>query len=177
MQRKKNRAEQFGELAMSELYKWRCYAIKYGALEAEADDVVSDSLTYLYSRPELDWSEKLLCLTIKCRAKNCVRARGNTPIGKIEDLMPHGGHAYFSDNEMSISDRIEHEELYCQALEEIEQFEEGRYVDLLRDFCENPGSTVVGVGRNMGILNNTSSGAMRRMRLYLQTKEAEYAKA
>ena len=102
----------------------------------------------------------------------------NAPTHNATDgVTKYGGHAYFSDNEMSISDRIEHEELYCQALEEIEQFEDGRYVDLLRDFCENPCSTVVGVGRNMGILNNTSSGAMRRMRLYLQTKEAEYAKA
>ena len=176
MQRKKNRTELFGELVMSEMDKWRRYAVRFGALESEADDVISDSLTYLLSRPELDWTERLLCLTIKCRAKNCTRARSNKRIGLIEDLLPSEQRFILSDEEMLVDDRMEYGELYTQALEEIEQFEGGRYVELLREFCEDPEMTVCALAREMGISINTAAGAMRRMRLYLQ-REAEYAKA
>lgn len=175
MQRKKDRAELFGELVMRDLTKWRSYAIRFGALESEADDVISDSLTYLLSRPELDWAESLMCLAIKCRAKNCTRARSNKRIGLIEDLMPSQQRFIIKDHEMLVDERMEYDELYIQALEEVEQFDDGRDVELLRQVCENPDETVCSIGRNMGMNINTAAGAMRRIRLYLQ-RGSEYAK-
>jgi hypothetical protein len=177
MQRKKNRAELFGELVMREQNKWRSYAIRFGALESEADDVISESLTYLYSRPELDWTERLMCLTVKCRAKNCRRGRSNKRIGLIEDLMPSQQRFIIKDNEMGVDDRIEYEELYTQAVEDIRQSKEARYTELLTRVCADPQTSVVEVGRELGMLTNTASGVMRRIRLYLQEKEADYAKA
>jgi len=177
MQRKKNRAELFGELVMREQCKWRSYAIKFGALESEADDVISDSLTYLYSRPELEWSERLMCLTIKCRAKNCKRRRSNKRIGLIEDLMPSTQRFIIKDHEMGVDDRMEYEELYAQAVEDVRQSKEARYIDLLTGVCADPQLSVVEMGRELGMLTNTASGVMRRIRLYLKEKEADYAKA
>lgn len=177
MQRKKNRAELFGELVMRDLTKWRRYAIRFGALESEADDVISDSLIYLLSRPELDWAESLMCLSIKCRAKNCTRARSNTPIGKIEDLVPAQQHCISEDEVMLVDERMEYEELYAQAVEDISQSKEARYTELLTRVCDDPQASVVEVGRELGMLTNTASGVMRRIRLYLQEKEADYAKA
>lgn len=177
MQRKKDRAELFGELVMSERSKWRSYAIKFGAPESEADDVISDSLTYLLSRPELNWTESLMCLAIKCRAKNCARARSNKRIGFIEDFMPSQQRYLMKDDEMSITERMEYQELYAQAVEELSQSHEARYLSLLRAVCNNPQRSVVSVAKDFDMPHNTAASAMRRMRLYLQDKREDYAKA
>ena len=173
----KTKLEAFAELILGNREKWRLHAMRCGALESEADDVVSDSLTYLCSRPELDLTERLMSVTVRGRAINCRRARGNTRIGHLEDLSVTNRRSFTIDNEMLFSDRLELIELYEQALTDIEERSaEYRYAELLRTFCSDPTISVVQVGRDLGILPNTAAGAMRRMRMYLQRK-AEYAKA
>jgi hypothetical protein len=177
MQRKKDRAELFGELVMRERVKWRSYAIRFGALESEADDVISDSLAYLLSRPELDWTEMLMCLAIKGRAKNCTRARSGKRIGLIEDLMPSHQRFILEDEEILVDELMEYEELYAQAVEDVSRSREARYTELLTTVCNNPQRSVVNIAGDFGISENTAAGALRRIRLYLQEKEADYAKA
>jgi hypothetical protein len=177
MQRKKDRAELFGELVMREQVKWRSYAIRFGALESDADDVISDSLAYLLSRPELDWTESLMCLAIKCRAKNSTRARSNKRIGLIEDLMPSRQRFILEDEEMLVDELMEYEELYAQAVEDVSQSREARYTELLTAVCNNPQRSVVKIAGDFGLSEHTAAGALRRIRLYLQEKEADYAKA
>lgn len=173
----KTKLEAFGELILGNREKWRLHAMRCGALESEADDVVSDSLTYLCSRPELNLTERMMSVTVKCRAKNCARARGNTPIGSVEDLSITQKRRSAIDDDMLVSDRMELIELYEQALADIEERSaEYRYAELLRAVCDNPTTPIMQVGKDLGILPNTAAGAMRRMRLYLQ-REAEYAKA
>jgi len=173
----KTKIEAFGELILGNREKWRLHAMRCGALESEADDVVSDSLTYLCSRPHFDLTERLMSVTVRSRAKNCTRARGNTPIGSVEDLSITQKRWSAIDGDMLVSDRLELIELYEQALTDIEERSaEYRYAELLRTFCSDPTISVVQVGRDLGILPNTAAGAMRRMRLYLQ-RENEYAKA
>jgi len=177
MQRKKDRAELFGELVMREQVKWRSYAIRFGALESDADDVISDSLAYLLSRPELDWTESLMCLAIKCRAKNSTRARSNKRIGLIEDLMPSHQRFILRDEEMLVDELMEYEELYAQAVEDVRQSKGSRYAEFLIRVCSDPQTSIVKKGVEMGMLENTASGVMWRIKRYLKEKEADYAKA
>jgi hypothetical protein len=177
MQRKKNRAELFGELVMREQGKWRSHAIKFGALESEADDVISDSLAYLYSRPELEWTERLMSVTIKCRAKNRRRSRPTNPIGLIEDLTSSHQHYIIKDHEMGVDDRMEYEELYAQAVEDVRQSKGARYAEFLIRVCSDPQTPIVKKGVEMGMLENTASGVMWRIKRYLKEKEADYGKA
>ena len=168
----KSKLEAFGELILGNRQKWRSIAIQNGALVSEVDDVISESLMYLISKPDLELTERLMHVTVKCRAKNRRRARGSSPIGMIDDLMLSHQRKLIIDEMMSVDDEIELEEALQNGINDVRENLLPYYADLLVEVCNNPDMAVVNVGATMGILPNTTSGIMRKIKQYLRSREA-----